>query len=39
MRVDCFRGIGDYLCTALICKCAGLGGSWVSSTGENLVTD
>lgn len=39
MRVDCFRGIGDCLRTALSCTCAGLGGSWVSSTGENLVTD
>lgn len=39
MRVDCFCGIGDCLCIALSCTCAGLEGSWVSSTGENLVTD
>lgn len=28
VRVDCFRGIGDCLRTALSCTCAGLGGSW-----------
>lgn len=39
MRVDCFCGIRDCLCTALSCTCAGLGGSGVSSTGGNLVTD
>lgn len=37
MRVDCFCGIGDYLRTALSCKCAGLGGSWDGL--GNLVTD